>query len=503
MLIIIILGNYLILRGYTTNIIDSTLQSNLDLLYVRISDARQTGAITGLTREESMALVLSDLKNLQLRVGRIKPVVFSSEGEVLFHPYLFRGDDISDREYFKFIKSNRYGQITYSSNLDLTQTESEWKQNQILVYKYFKPWDIYIGIIDIESFYVSGIQQTALYSVLIALISILLLFIITKITVSRILSPIKILTETASEYGAGKLTRKVEIESGDEIEILGNTFNKMSDDLKRHYDEVVKSKDQMHQTLSQLSESEKLATIGGLVSGLTHDLMTPLGISLTASSYLNDNITEIREAIEGNKLKKSDFIDFLDKAADSSKITLNNLHRAAEMTRSFKQIAVDQGSADLRRFNVKTYVETILSSLQPKFKGTKHRVTLNCHSDIEIYSYPGAYSQVLTNLLLNSLIHGFEGIRSGEILIDIKVDEKQLYITYSDNGCGMTKESLKSLYDPYFTTKKDSGGTGMGTHLIYNIVTKTLEGKIECQSSLNSGTTYEITIPLSHETDHF
>lgn len=497
MLIVIILGNYLILRGYTDRIVSSTFQSNLDLLYVIVSDARLSGEMSNTPDEETKEQIIKEFKGIELRVGRIQPVIIRGDGEVIYHPFLFSGENVSDREYFQEMTKETSGKITYRGNIEITSTSENWDEELILAYKYFKPWDYYIAIIDRESFYYSGLNLTATFSVVIAVISVILLVFVTIINIHRILGPIRVLTETASAYSEGEFSLKVDIESGDEIELLGNTFNKMSDDIVRQYSEIEVSKENLHQTLTQLSESERLATIGGLVGGLTHDLMTPLGISLTASSHLDDNIREIKKALNNQTLKKSELEEFFKSATESSQITTNNIHRAVELTQSFKQVAVDQGTADLRIFNVRYYIDNILLSLKPKFKGTKHTVTVDCDKDLEIHSYPGAFSQILTNLVLNSLIHAFEGIESGEIKINIFKDENTLHFDYSDNGRGIPKENLEKLFDEYFTTKKGRGGTGLGTNLIYSIVTKTLEGSIKCESTLGEGTTFYIKVPLN------
>lgn len=497
MLIVIILGNYLILRGYTDRIVSSTFQSNLDLLYVIVSDARLYGEESNTPEIEIKEQVLKEFKGIELRVGRIQPVLISGTGEVIYHPYLYSGENISDREYFQEMKKESSGKITFKGNMEITNTNENWDEELILVYKYFKPWDYYIAIIDNESFYDSGLYLTATFSVIIAIISIMLLVFVTVANIHRILGPIRVLTETASAYSEGEFSLKVDIESGDEIELLGNTFNKMSDDIVRQYTEIELSKENLHQTLTQLSESERLATIGGLVGGLTHDLMTPLGIGLTASSHLDDNIRDVKRALDNQMLKKSELEEFFKSATESSQITTNNIHRAVELTQSFKQVAVDQGTADLRIFNIRYYIDNILLAVKPKFKGTKHNVIVECDEKLEIHSYPGAFSQILTNLLLNSLIHGFEGIDDGEIKISIRKEDNVLHFDYSDNGRGIPEQNLVRLFDEYFTTKKDKGGTGLGTNLIYSIVTKTLEGSIRCESTVGEGTTFYIKIPLT------
>ena len=182
-------------------------------------------------------------------------------------------------------------------------------------------------------------------------------------------------------------------------------------------------------------------------------------------------------------------------AIESASMVLRNLQRADELVRSFKQVAVDQSSDQKRRFNLHVYIEEILSSLEPKFKHTRHRVFIQCQNEIELDTYPAAIYQVLINLVMNSLIHGFEHQDDGEIRIVVSVHKDRVQLVYSDNGCGMSEDIRLHIFDPFFTTRRGRGGTGLGMHIVYNLVTQVLKGEIEVSSTEGNGTSTAISLP--------
>ncbi len=251
------------------------------------------------------------------------------------------------------------------------------------------------------------------------------------------------------------------------------------------------------QTEQQLLRSEKLAALGEMVAGVAHEISTPLGVSLMSASYLNDTTHELNERFRSGRIELFEIEKYAKKATEASSMALSNLERAADLLNSFKHVAVDQIIEERRNFNLKTSIEDTLSSLRPKYKRTAHTVTVNCPDNLEINSYPGAFSQITTNLVMNSLVHGFEGIEKGEIILTADKKENIILFTYRDTGRGMNETTLNKLYDPFFTTSRSKGGTGLGMHIVYNLVSKTLNGQIECRSSISNGTEFIITLPLS------
>lgn len=241
-----------------------------------------------------------------------------------------------------------------------------------------------------------------------------------------------------------------------------------------------------------LLNTEKMASLGSLSAEIAHEINTPIGVSITSTSYLADLIYKITSEVEEDKLSKRGFLEFSHNANHSIELLLTNLNRASDLITSFKQVAVDQTSNKLRKITLSKYIDEIIQSLAPKLKKTQHSIKVNCTDEIVIYTHAGAIAQVLTNLIINSIIHGFENIKQGKIYITVTKQAKLIHLHYSDNGNGIAKEKLPLLFDPFYTTKASSGGTGLGTHIIYNLITDTLNGSIEAHSDVGVGLNYDI-----------
>ncbi len=246
---------------------------------------------------------------------------------------------------------------------------------------------------------------------------------------------------------------------------------------------------------SQLVQSEKMASLGSLVAGLAHEINTPVGVGVTAASTLQEWARRLASQHQDGKLTRSELERFLALCGDSTQILMTNLQRAAELIRSFKQVAVDQSSDERRRFPLKAYLDEILRSLAPKLNRTGHEVTVDCPDGVEVDTYPGAVAQVLTNLITNSLMHAFPGGRRGHITVSVSEDAGQLLLRYADNGVGIPPEHLPRIYDPFFTTRRGSGGSGLGMHIVYNLVTQRLGGTISATSTVGQGATFEVRFP--------
>ncbi|MEG3966424.1 ATP-binding sensor histidine kinase [Microcoleus sp. T2B6] len=249
-------------------------------------------------------------------------------------------------------------------------------------------------------------------------------------------------------------------------------------------------------TQTQLVESEKMASLGGLVAGVAHEINTPIGVGVTVASALAENTTEFASLYKSGKMKRSDLEEFVDIATQSSKALLINLERAAALIQSFKQVAVDRSSEERRTFQIRPYLDEILLQLKPKLKNSPHSLKIKGDSKIAIDSYPGALSQVVTNLLINSLIHAYEPGISGELIFAWEQEGNRLRFEYADEGKGIPPENLSKIFDPFFTTKRGQGGSGLGLHIVYNLVTQKLKGEIECLSEVGRGTKFIIKLPM-------
>jgi len=268
--------------------------------------------------------------------------------------------------------------------------------------------------------------------------------------------------------------------------------------LQTTSDELSNSLEMLQKAQHQLVQNEKMAALGNLVAGMAHEINTPIGIGVTASSHMNDRTDEIHRKFEQGTIKKSDFAAYIHDSKESNDIMLSNLRRAAELIGSFKQVAVDQSSEGLRSFELCEYLKEVYNSLIPKLKKTQIQVTIDCPDKIHMHSYPGAVAQIITNLIMNSLIHGFDAGNEGVITISSTVDsQSNVAIIYKDNGKGMDQETISKIFDPFFTTKRGQGGSGLGMHLLYNLITQKLLGTVEVTSEPNGGVAFLIVIPLS------
>ena len=240
-----------------------------------------------------------------------------------------------------------------------------------------------------------------------------------------------------------------------------------------------------------------MADLGTLVAGVAHEINTPVGIGVTATSNLYESITRFQELSDQGLLKRQDLVDFIEDIKEAAAITLSNLEKAARLIKSFKQLSVDQAQEVCRNIYVKAYLNEILLSLQPKLRATKHRVSVECADDLVLACFPGAFSQIITNLIMNSLIHAYDAEDQGNIKIMASQENGTFVLQYSDDGKGMTAETQAQIFKPFFTTKQDQGGTGLGLYVLENIITKQFNGSFSCQSSLGQGTVFMIRIPLS------
>ncbi|MBN2737974.1 MAG: substrate-binding domain-containing protein [Spirochaetales bacterium] len=292
------------------------------------------------------------------------------------------------------------------------------------------------------------------------------------------------------------IVRRVFLNMAMKATIFLQQLQKQRSNLEQANQELVDLLNKLETAQDRLIQSEKMAALGGLVAGVAHEINTPIGVGVTAASHLKKKSKELISLFEEGKLKKSDFENYLEIADNATKMILSNLQRAYELIRSFKQIAVDQSTEEKRTFNVKNYFEEVLTSLHPKIKKTEIIITLHCSETLKINSYPGVFSQVLTNLVMNSLIHGFEKRKTGEINIEIKKCGKELNVEYADNGQGIAEENLNRVFEPFFTTKRNQGGTGLGLHIIFNLITQKLFGTVKCYSSLDQGARFVILLPV-------
>ncbi|MCP4115323.1 MAG: response regulator [Desulfobacteraceae bacterium] len=272
--------------------------------------------------------------------------------------------------------------------------------------------------------------------------------------------------------------------------------NKYQQDLEDANDRLQASLDDLKRTRDQLVQSEKMAALGGLVAGVAHEINTPIGVGVTAASFLQTKTEELQKLYHADELKRSNLEVYLSTIDEVARSILINMERAAELISSFKQVAVDQSSEEKRFFNLKDYIGEVLLSLRPRYKKTGHGIEVNCSGDLEIFSYPGAYSQIVSNLVINSLVHGFEGVEKGKMIFDISRKDETVVFVYRDTGVGMAQDQIAKVFDPFYTTKRGKGGTGLGMSIVFNLVTQTLEGGIQCSNTGGKGVEFIMKLPV-------
>lgn len=268
-------------------------------------------------------------------------------------------------------------------------------------------------------------------------------------------------------------------------------------ELKNANAALQESLETIQRAQDQLVQSEKMAALGSLVAGIAHEVNTPIGIGVTAASHLDEHTREITRQYHAHSMTRTALEAYLHTATESVAMLLANLRRAAELIQNFKQVAVDRTSEEKRRFRLKDYIDAVLVSLGPRLKRTPYTVTVQCPEDLKIESYPGAFSQILTNFVMNSLEHAFSPDMPGEMHVHIREESGMLSIRYSDNGKGMSPQECSRVFEPFYTTKRDQGGSGLGLSIVYNLVTQTLNGTIRCESQVGNGTTFLLHLPVT------
>ena len=270
---------------------------------------------------------------------------------------------------------------------------------------------------------------------------------------------------------------------------------KAEDELRAAKDRAEKALDDLREAQQNLIAAEKLAALGGLVAGVAHEVNNPIGISLTVASSFARRCDEFAKEVGAGPLRRSRLDEFLEGGRDAANQLVANLQRAGELVQSFKQVAVDRSHADRRPFDLRESTDQIVASLRPVLKKSQITLSVDVPAGIVMDSYPGSYGQVLTNLFLTSVVHAFPDGRAGSVIVEARQVRDDVDIFVSDDGVGMSEEIQRRAFDPFFTTRRNEGGTGLGLHIIFNLVTQQLGGRLAFESRLGWGTRFRITLP--------
>ncbi|OUD13965.1 sensor histidine kinase [Thioflexithrix psekupsensis] len=250
-------------------------------------------------------------------------------------------------------------------------------------------------------------------------------------------------------------------------------------------------------TRNELVQSEKMASLGRLVAGFAHELNTPIGVSVASASVLENKAAVINQMLNEDEVDGEVLDKILAQFSEATRLIISNLRRASELINSFKRTAIDQSSEDVRKFDVKSIIDDVINTLHNRFKQTAVKIHVNAPEHLEVYSIPGSVDQILTNLLLNSLEHGFSaGTAAGDIHIQAELHDDRLRLVYKDTGKGIAAEALGRVFEPFFTTNRSQGGSGLGLYISYNLVTTQLKGEMTCHSVAGQGVTFTVEFPV-------
>jgi signal transduction histidine kinase len=312
----------------------------------------------------------------------------------------------------------------------------------------------------------------------------------------HMLDSINILLSRVEEYISKQQQAERELQTLNSR--LEEEVNQRTVALKSANNELIQTLEKLHQFQRQIVENEKMASLGDMVAGVAHEVNTPIGLGITASTMMLDRLAVIDQQFKGKTLKASAMERFINESRENLNIIYRNLDRAAQLISSFKQVAVDQTSEEAREVNVKQLIEETLMSMRPRLKKVTHTINIDCPETLNVMCKAGPLNQILINLIMNSLIHAFETVENGKIDVIARLtDDQKLKIIYKDNGSGIPTSIKKRIFDPFVTTKRGQGGSGLGMHLVFNLVTQALNGNIKLDSEEGNGVEFTLTFPVT------
>ncbi len=282
-------------------------------------------------------------------------------------------------------------------------------------------------------------------------------------------------------------------------ELLKNLNSNLEDEVRQRTEineSLQNTLEELRATQEHLVQSEKMASLGGMVAGVAHEINTPLGVSITASSILGTHTKQLMAKAAEGDVPESAYQQYTMIASESVKILESNLNRAAELVKSFKQIAVDQTSQQKRAFMVRELIDETLMSLGPQIKKTKLNLEVICDADVRVAGHAGAFTQILTNFIMNSINHAYDEDATGTLRIECHLEGQTLKLVYADDGKGMNEEQQQKIFEPFYTTRRGNGGTGLGMHIVYNLIHRDEGGTISLRSAPGEGAEFTVRLPI-------
>ncbi len=293
-----------------------------------------------------------------------------------------------------------------------------------------------------------------------------------------------------------KHLRKQQEEMAWLVEQRTEALNERTRALKESKDKAEQTLIQLESTVKELVRTEKMAALGQLVAGVAHEVNTPLGIALTANSVVTEESQLLQKILASGNIRRQELDNYLSKLVQAGQLLDNNLQRAAQLVANFKQVSVDLTADNQRRFNLARYLDELLDSLSLMWRNRKIRLQMDCPDNIEMDSFPGTIGQIVTNFTQNAVVHGFKDRESGEITIQCRMQDELVEMVFADNGAGIDSEFIERIFDPFFTTNRHQGGTGLGLHIVFNLITQKLGGSVKVSSTPGEGTRFTLLLPL-------
>ncbi|MEC4724821.1 hybrid sensor histidine kinase/response regulator [Shewanella sp. D64] len=294
-----------------------------------------------------------------------------------------------------------------------------------------------------------------------------------------------------------KLDKAFKIKEKAEEELKVHKEN-LEETVKARTKELQESIEHLLATQDKLVKVEKMASLGRLVTGVAHELNTPIGICVTAASFIEEETIRIHKSLIDQTLDSCDLSAFCESSIQGSEMLLSNLSRATNLIKKFKLIAVDVSTEELSTLNLMSHIDEIIIQTLPSLDLTHHQITIEGDKELTVVTYPETLKQVLKELMLNSITHAFESEVDGRIAIDIKRVEDKVRLCFRDNGRGIEAETLGMVFEPFFTTSRGTGASGLGLYIVFNLATHVLKGEVSCSSQVGEGTEVIITFPLEH-----
>lgn len=337
---------------------------------------------------------------------------------------------------------------------------------------------------------------------IIFMIAIFVLFGVIFYTIKSITLPIRIITDYATEVAKGNLDIDLPMtyyKREDEMGELSRAFITITEVFRTQNEMLIYDLDEKDEEIKlqydYILETEKLSSLGNLVAGVSHEVNTPLGVSVASATYLENINSKLKKSLENGNLSKQGLIKYIEDMDESIYLILNNLERASDLIKNFKKIAVDQTNGMKSKFNLHELINSLIISLKHEYKHKNLEIKNLCDTNIIMDSYSGPLVQVFTNLIINSIRHGFSNEIYGIIKIESILEDGIVKIIYSDNGKGIKPETLVRIFEPFFTTDREAGNSGLGMFISKNIIEQTLEGNFDCESVYGEGVTFTIEIP--------